>query len=231
MGMKINGDEKHHRPQFIPVHSFPALESDAGAGKPADEGMRGTGGQAPPPCQQVPRDGTHQPGQHDLHVNRVSLLNVDDFGDRVRHLGREYEHGHEVEKSRPQDRGPRRKHPRGNHRGDRVGGVMKAVDGIEHQRRRHRADHQHPESGQFHLNLPPLPATASCNGTSSADQAFFNTTPSMALASCHALLNALSMRSYTWVHLMISIISAGERLGSSYSSPKPLSSSISHSFF
>jgi hypothetical protein len=48
----------------------------------------------------------------------------------------ETESGEEVEYGGPENGDPRRKHARGNHRGDAVGCIVKAIDEIERKRQK-----------------------------------------------------------------------------------------------
>ena len=77
------------------------------------------------------------PGQaRQNHVRRHQLQVDEALAHRPGHRRAEQEGRHEIEKRGPHHRLKRRQDARGHDGGDRVGGIVKAIDVIEHQRDR-----------------------------------------------------------------------------------------------
>ena len=111
---------------------------DGGADQPADERMPGARRQAEPPGHKIPGR-RRQAGAN--HLNRHVRRDGDDAADRVGDGCAEEQRAEEVEHRREQDRLQRRRGPRGDQRGDRVGCVVEPVRDGEPDREQHR-DHK-----------------------------------------------------------------------------------------
>jgi hypothetical protein len=98
----------------------------------AEQRVRGAGGQPVVPGDEIPDDRAgearedHREGD-DGEVDHAAA-------DGLRDGGAEEEGRHEVEERRPGHGPAGREHPRRDHGGDRVGGVVEAVDEVEDQR-------------------------------------------------------------------------------------------------
>ena len=153
------------------------------AGVAADERVRRARGQAVVPRDQVPDDRAHQPGKDHREADDrdVDEAGADGLGDRRA----EGERGDEVEERRPDDGLARRQHPRRHDGGDRVGGVVKAVDEVENE----RDDDQRDDCEKV--------------GIHPRGQACLTTTPSSTLATSSQRSVAASRKSRISFHLMI----------------------------
>ena len=75
---------------------------------------------------QVPENSARQAGHDDVGRHQVQIH--ESLAHRFGHRRAEQERRDEIEKRGPQHGLPRRKHARGHDRGDRIGGVVEAVD-------------------------------------------------------------------------------------------------------
>ena len=139
-----------------PLHPTQAQTRGAGSGEPAEQCVRGAGGQAEQPGEQVPQDATDQTRQHDeeqtltavgeeLRARRTGgVLQVDH---RVGHGERDLhgqERAHEVQHGREADCDLGLQRPGRDRRSHRVRRVVKAVGEVEGQCRH---DHEHEDEG------------------------------------------------------------------------------------
>ncbi len=120
-----------------------------GADDAADQRVRRAARDAVVPGDDVPGDGAHQGAEDDVGVHHPRL--DDALADGGRHAQVEDEDGDEVEEGGEHHRLPRLEHAGGNHRGDRVGGIVEAVHEVEHDG--HRDEQRHdPQGGLYGLH-------------------------------------------------------------------------------
>jgi len=107
-----------------------------GASVPADERMRGAGGQTQIPTEDVPGDSAKKAAEQDPELPlRVDPLDIDEVrSDRLGHSRTQEGKGYKVKEGCPQDALEGSKHSRGDDRGDRVGGVVPTVSEVEYKR-------------------------------------------------------------------------------------------------
>ena len=98
--------------------------------------MRGTGWQAQIPTEDVPGDSANKAAEQDPELPlRVDPLDIDEArSDRLRHSRTQKRKGYKVKEGCPQDALEGSKHPRGDDRGDRVGGVVPTVREVKDER-------------------------------------------------------------------------------------------------
>jgi glycosyltransferase involved in cell wall biosynthesis len=121
-----------HVPPAGPTARYDDAQTGLGDTRPgitADQRVGRASRQTDVPGDQVPDDGADQRGEDDVGVDLsdVEQAAADGFG----HRGTEGKRRDEVPKGSPDDALHRRQHARRNHRGDRIGGVVKAVDVVE----------------------------------------------------------------------------------------------------
>ncbi|MPN55101.1 hypothetical protein SDC9_202780 [bioreactor metagenome] len=111
--------------------------------------MRRRRGNAVVPGDDVPGDGPDQSAKHDMRVNDARLNNPLAHG--CRHTEVEDENRHNVEERGKCHGLSRFENPRGNHGGNRIGSVVKAVHEIEQQGEHHQQNHN-PEGCLYRLH-------------------------------------------------------------------------------
>ena len=126
---------------LIPIHAGGAVLvgydriDDADADDGADQGVRARGGNAKPPGTQVPDDRGDEQCEHHCVPGAGTDLNNELDGqqrhDAERHGAARNQNADEIEKARPHDGNLRRQGVGVDDRGDRVGGVVEAVDEFE----------------------------------------------------------------------------------------------------
>ena len=141
---------------LIPIHAGGAVLAahdrvgDADADDRPDQGVRARSGNAHPPSAQVPDDrGNEQREHHRVACGGADLKNELDRqqrDDAEGHRAGRSEHAEEVPAPRPHDRDLRRQGVGVDDRGDRVGGVVEAVDEFEAERDQQR----HAEQNERH---------------------------------------------------------------------------------
>ena len=101
-----------------------------------------------PPSHQIPDDRTNEGADEHLRTQPGrDELGVEQPGTNGLGYGRAIERPDKIGDGRQQDGQSRRQHLGGNHRGDRVGRIVKAVDVFEHQRDKdHRQEQRHRQS-------------------------------------------------------------------------------------
>ena len=136
-----------------PAHTTAARAGlgDAGADQPADQRMRAAGGNAGPPGDQIPGDRAHQ-GPED-HPRVDDLGGHDPGADGLRDMQPEDQERDEVEECRPHHRIARPQHARRDDGRDRVGGIVQAIEKIEHKRDHDQADQDRQAEYRIHAEL------------------------------------------------------------------------------
>ncbi len=163
----------------------PACLRDGRTGIAADQSVRRAGGQAVVPGDQVPDDRPHQAGKDHAEADdrNIDEAGADGLGDgRTKREG-----GNEIEHRRPDDGLAWRQHTGRHYGGNRVGGVVKAVDEIENER------DEDQRGDREEVGIHPLL------------QACLTTTPSSTLATSSQRSVAASRKSRISFHLMIAI--------------------------
>lgn len=122
--------DQHLGDQGVTVHRAHTGRGDGGADQTAHQGVRGTGGQAHQPGQEVPEDRADQGGEDDLGTD-AGLVD-ETLGDRVGDLHRE-ESSHKVERGGHGHRNLGLECTGRDGGGHRVGGVVETVREIERE--------------------------------------------------------------------------------------------------
>ena len=126
-----------------PDHVIAAHRNDDRPGQTADQRVRRGGGNPEIPGDEVPDDGAEQPADQDRQrKRRQDAVQRDELADGVGHRRAAEQRAEKFEDADDDDRLHRRHGARGDHGGDDVGGVVKAVGVIEQQHDDDRDDRQ-----------------------------------------------------------------------------------------
>ncbi len=117
----------------VPFYDRPitARRSQRCSAKSADERMAGTGRQSEPPCGDVPDGGSDHRAENRRHRDHVGVH--EPFDDHRSNRAAK-QHTGKIEKRCHGDRFARRQGSRRDHRGDRIGSVVKTVAAFENDR-------------------------------------------------------------------------------------------------
>src|SRR4029077_17070987 len=126
--------EKNEQNGFGPAANNDGLKTRVGHGGAAiaaHESVRRAGGQAKNEGDEVPENGSQQPGQQDLLVHHLDVHHA--FANGLGDGRAEHKSGDEIPECGPGHGAERRKHASGNNRGNGVGGVVPAIGELEDQ--------------------------------------------------------------------------------------------------